>query len=86
MDVEWVEMSGEEFYNFVTAPENRNRYFVDMGDVVLECSKEEYKKFKMEDDHSRYILEQEGGWSTISLSILAQQEFDCGAENCLCLF
>ena len=34
-DVEWVEMSGEEFYSFVTAPENRNRYFVDMGDVVL---------------------------------------------------
>ena len=74
-DVEWVEMSGEEFYSFVTAPENRNRYFIDMGDVVLECSKAEYKKFKAEDDHSNYILEQEDGWSTISLNILEQQEF-----------
>ena len=79
-DVEWVEMSGEEFYSFVTAPENRNRYFIDMGDVVLECSKAEYKKFKAEDDHSSYILEQEEGWITQSLEDVAREKNICGDE------
>lgn len=79
-DVEWIEMSGEEFYSFVTAPENRNRYFVNMGDVVLECSKAEYKKFKAEDDHSSYILEQEEGWITQSLEDVAREKNICGEE------
>lgn len=79
--IEWVEMTGSEYYRFVTDPQNKNRHFINMGDVVLECSNAEYKKFKIEDDHSNYILEQEEGWSTISLSILEQQEFASGEET-----
>ena len=63
----WIQMSGKEFYQFVRDPQNQNRYFIDMGDVVLECSEVEYKKYKAEDDHSSYILEQESGWVTVSL-------------------
>lgn len=72
--VEWIEMSGREYYCFVTDPQNRDRYFVDMGDVVLECSEAEYKKFKAEDDHSSYILEQEDGWITQSLEDAAREK------------
>ena len=79
--IEWVEMTGSEYYRFVTDPQNKNRHFINMGDVVLECSNAEYKKFKIEDDHSNYILEQEEGWATVSLSILEQQEFASGEET-----
>lgn len=77
---EWIEMSGKEYYQFVTAPQNMNRYFIDMGDVVLECTKAEYKKFKSEDDHSGYILEQEAGWITQSLEYLAVESGLCSDE------
>ena len=78
--VEWIEMSGREYYIFVTDPENKDRYFIDMGDVVLECSKSEYKKFKTEDDHSSYILEQSEGWTILSLCELADGERRSGEE------
>lgn len=79
--VEWIEMSGKEYYRFVTDPKNKDRCFIDMGDVVLECSKAEYKKFKAEDDHSSYILEQQEDWSTVSLSALEEQERVSGEET-----
>lgn len=79
--IEWIEMSGGEYYRFVTDPKNKSRCFIDMGDVVLECTKAEYKRYKVEDDHSNYILEQQEGWSTVSLSALAQQEFISGKET-----
>ena len=78
--VEWIEMSGREYYCFVTDPQNRDRYFVDMGDVVLECSEAEHKKFKAEDDHSSYILEQEDGWITQSLEDTARERDICWEE------
>lgn len=78
--VEWVEMSGKEYYHFVSAPENKDRRFIDMGDVVLECSEAEYKRFKAEDDHSSYILEQEEGWITQSLEDAAREKNVCGDE------
>ena len=39
-DTEWIEMTGREYYRFVTAPENKRRFFIDMDDVVLESSEE----------------------------------------------
>lgn len=50
---------------------------MNMGDVVLECTEVEYKKYKAEDDHSSYILKQETGWITQSLE-------DVAAENNVC--
>jgi len=72
--IDWVEMSGKEYYSFVTAPENKGRYFIDMGNVVLECTRAEYKKYRAEDDHSNYILEQEAGWTTQSLEGIGGEE------------
>lgn len=70
----WVKMSGKEFYQFVRDPQNQGRYFIDMGDVVLECTEAEYKQFKAEDDHSSYILEQEAGLTTLSLESPALED------------
>lgn len=71
--VEWIEMTGKEFYRFVTDPKNANRQFTDMGDIMMECTPAQYKEFKAEDDHSAYILAQEIGWVTQSLETLAKE-------------
>ena len=64
---EWVEMTGREFYTFVTAPENSGRYFMDLGDIVLECTGEQYREHRAEVNHHNYLRAQEEGWTTISL-------------------
>ena len=78
--IEWIEMSGSEYYRFVTDPKNNGRYFLNMGDVVLECTKAEYKRYKAEDDHSSYILEQETDWITLSLEAAAVEKGICREE------
>lgn len=78
--IEWIEMSGREYYRFVTDPKNKGRCFIDMGDVVLECTKAEYKQYKAEDDHSSYILEQEADWITLSLEAAAVEKGICREE------
>lgn len=78
--VEWVEMIGKEYYQFVTDPANKGRQFIDMGDVVLECTDAEYKQYKAEDDHSSYILEQEADWITLSLEATAVEKGICREE------
>ena len=66
-EIEWTEMTGSEFYRFVNSPEGQGRYFIDMGDVVLESSKREAQVHRAEKDHSDYLKEQEEGWSIVSL-------------------
>ena len=62
-EIEWIEMTGNEFYRFVNSPEGRGRHFIDMDDVVLEASESEVRSFKAEKNHSYYIQAQEEGWS-----------------------
>lgn len=77
-EIEWIEMTGREFYRFVNSPEGQGRYFIDMNDVVLESSKREAQIHRAEKDHSDYLKEQEEGWDT--LSIYAVEE-DCGCSG-----
>ncbi|MBQ3077568.1 MAG: hypothetical protein IJC43_06900 [Clostridia bacterium] len=70
---EWVEMTGREFYAFVTAPENKSRRFMDLGDVVLECTEEQYRANRTEADHHRYLREQETKWTLVSLEHYMEQ-------------
>ena len=89
-EIEWIEMSGKEFYRFVKSPEGQGRYFIDMGDVVLEASKHEAQIHRAEKDHSDYLKEQEEGWSTLSIyadedgysgeEIIADEAYDVEAE------
>ena len=89
-EIEWIEMSGKEFYRFVNSSEGQGRYFIDMGDVVLEASKREAQIHRAEKDHSDYLKEQEEGWSTLSIyadergysgeEIIADEVHDVEAE------
>lgn len=81
-DTEWIEMTGKEFYRFVTDPENKRRFFIDMDDVVLESSEEAARAYRTEKDHSDYLKEQEAGWSILSLHAL-EEEVKGGGESIL---
>ena len=38
--VEWIEMSGAEYLNFVRNPKNKDRFFLNMKNVVFHIQKE----------------------------------------------
>lgn len=66
-NIEWIEMTGREFYRFVNSSEGQGRHFIHMGDVVLETTEAEARSFKTEQNHHYYIQAQESGWDTLSL-------------------
>lgn len=56
-DVQWIEMNGREFYQFIMSPEGQGRYFVDLEDYIIEASKSQYEEWRREKDHSDYLAE-----------------------------
>lgn len=78
--IEWIEMTGKEFYRFVNSPEGQGRYFIDMDDVVLEATEVEYNQYKAEKNHHYYIQTQEDGWSTVSIDAVGD-EHGCSGEE-----
>ena len=79
-EIEWIEMSGKEFYCFINSPEGRRRHFIDMDDVVLEASEGETRQYKSEKNHSYYIQAQEDGWNTLSIYTV-EDENGCSGED-----
>lgn len=79
-EIEWIEMTGREFYRFVNSPEGQGRHFVDMDDIVLEGASSEVRRQRAEKDHSNYLKEQEEGWSTLSFYAVIN-EYGCSGEE-----
>ena len=77
--VEWIEMSGTEYLDFVRDPENKDRFFLNMKNVVLECSKEEYLQNRAEKRRSDYLAEDKKDWTIISL--FAQEDKETSGEE-----
>ena len=65
--IKWVEMSHEEYHHFICSPEGKGRFFIDMGDIVIEASQDEARLYITEKNHHDYISRQKKGWITISL-------------------
>ena len=53
--LEWVEMNGKQFYEFITSPNGKDRFFADYGDYMIEVTKDEYREWKREVNHRRYL-------------------------------
>lgn len=53
-NLEWIEMSGQEFYRFITSPAGRGCFFIDMEDVVIEAPKEVYEEWRREQSWKNY--------------------------------
>jgi len=78
--IEWIEMTGREFYRFVHSSESRGRHFVDMDDVVLEATEAEARNYKAEQNHHYYIQAQEEGWRTMSIYAIGDENGCTGEE------
>ena len=74
-DIEWIEMSGKEFYRFVTSPDGKGRYFIDINNAVLETTKEEAQIHRAEKDRSDYLREREGKYIILSLQGLEEDGY-----------
>ena len=53
-DLEWIQKSGQEFYQFITSSEGRGRYFIDMGNIVIEAPQDIYKAWHREHSYQQY--------------------------------
>lgn len=81
---EWVEMTGNEFYEFKRKPENRKRLFIelysyDINDdvVVIEVTKEKFNEWNKENmRHIRNENEKEK-WNISILSLDCEQDGGC---------
>jgi RNA polymerase sigma factor (sigma-70 family) len=66
-NTEWIEMTGLEYYQFMQSPDSKGRFFIDMGDSVLECSIQDFRQYKAEQNHKEYLRKHQEGWITLSL-------------------
>ena len=66
-DVEWIAINGKEFYQLITSPVGRGRYFIDMDDFIIEASETEYVEWRREKNHSDYLRKQEKEIQMLSL-------------------
>ncbi len=78
--IEWIEMSGNEFYRFITSQEAEKRHFIDMGDVVLEASETQARKYREEQNHSYYIRTYSEGHAPLSLYSVEDRNGCSGEE------
>ena len=71
VNIEWVELTGKEFYAMIILPENKNRRFVRIGNeichdadvIVLEATEAEYIAWRKEQDAHRYLHKFDKGLS-----------------------
>ena len=69
-EIDWIELNGIEFYQFINSPEGKGRYFIDFDDMKIETDKAEYVKWRKEKDHKDYLLDQEAKYTTLSINSL----------------
>ena len=81
-NIEWLEMSGKEFYQLLKSPAARGRYFIDMDDFIMEVPKAEHDKWHREKERLNYREKklQERGFTVISLYSYAISENGCGED------
>ena len=62
-NIEWIELTGEMFIQFVRNPENSRRRFITLSDsvsyeadvIVIEATEEKYREWYKENQHSLYL-------------------------------
>ena len=45
-DIEWTAINGKEFYQLITSPAGKGRYFIDMDEFMIEATEAEYKDWR----------------------------------------
>jgi len=79
--VSWIEMTGQEFYDFVNSPQAEGRHFIFMDDdLVIEANEQQFREWVSEKNHSDYLRRCETGIETISLYSDIMTERGSGEE------
>ena len=78
--VEWIAINGKEFYQLITSPAGRGRYFIDMDDFIIETTEIEYTAWRKEKDHHDYLCEQSASIRLVSLYSDMSSEGGSGEE------
>ncbi|MBE6910607.1 MAG: hypothetical protein E7422_03535 [Ruminococcaceae bacterium] len=77
-DIEWIELSKQAFTAFLASPESKGRYFVNMGNAILEASEEAYLDWLKEKNHRDYLRKQANGITVLSISENEDAERESG--------
>jgi len=80
-EAEWLEMNGQQFYDFITSPAGKGRYFMDFDTYKIEVTKKQYQQWKAEMNRSEYLQRLEDEVSIISLESLIEKEDDLMNEE-----
>lgn len=88
---EWIEMTGEEFYAFISKDENKKRRFIvlnnriceDADVIIMEANEAEYRKNKGERNHEEYLDRYESQILFIPLSAPLFENADLCYEDIL---
>lgn len=72
---EWVEMNGKQFYDFITSPIGKGRYFIDCETYKLEVSLKQYQQWKLETNRQNYLQGFKDEVVILSLESLADNDF-----------
>ena len=83
-DTEWMELTREEFFDFLKTDSAKNRYFVRLrddypyegGNIVIESSRADFLRWRKEYDRQRYLKKARRKEETISLNAMTEKDFD----------
>lgn len=81
-NIEWLELTGREFFALVSRSENKMRRFIKLdnsicseADVIfIEATEPQYRKWRSENSHHKYLLEMGNGIVTLSMDMLMGEE------------
>lgn len=76
-DVQWEQLSREQFYQFIKSPEGKGRRFIRLTDdidfecpeIYIEATYEEYCKWKSGYNRHQYLMEQAEDYEVVSADV-----------------
>jgi hypothetical protein len=86
---DWQEITGKEFYALVNTDEGKQRRFVRLfsteldgsdGELVMEATAEEYRKWKKDKRHSEYLRDINPGYKEVSYHAMESEDGTFGEE------
>jgi RNA polymerase sigma factor (sigma-70 family) len=80
-DIEWLRLTGEEFFAMLKRAENKSRCFIRLCDditmeadvIFIEATREQYLDWRKEQNAKNYLRQQQAGTVTLSLDIEPQE-------------
>ncbi len=81
-DIEWLQLSGREFYAFTRSPQGKDRFFITLKDDIdyecdeihIEATYDEYREWQSEYDAHRYLRRIQKDYQTLSLDVVVGDE------------